>query len=224
MFTGIVEALGRVVEVGELRGGRELGVEATGIAADLARGDSVAVNGVCQTVTAVKDGRFRFYAMGETLRASTLGELKRGDAVNLERALTPGSRLGGHFVSGHVDGVGRVAAVTEERGWRRIALALPAALTAQMIPKGSVAIDGISLTLGPELGEDRCEFFIIPHTLDNTTLGAAKAGDRVNIETDLLGKYVLHALQKGSGPEDERLMRLLREGGFLSGEEGKRDA
>ena len=189
MFTGIVEALGRVVEVGELRGGRELGVEATGIAADLARGESVAVNGVCQTVTAVKDGRFRFYAMGETLRASTLGELKRGDAVNLERALTPGDRLGGHFVSGHIDGQGTLVERNDEGDWSTFWFELPQELSRQMASKGSIAIDGVSLTIVESLPR-RFSVALIPFTLDVTTLGKLKVGDKVNLETDILAKYV----------------------------------
>ncbi len=218
MFTGLVEELGRVERATPADGGRSFTVKGAEVCGDLAVGDSVAINGACQTVTAIHGDRFDFYAMGETLRATNLGELEPGALVNLERALTPGSRLGGHFVTGHVDGVARIEAIHEERGWQRIALELPRELGEELVPKGSIAVDGISLTLGPELGAggERCELFIIPHTLAHTTLGEAKAGDRVNIETDLLGKYVLRFLRRGEDG-DEQLMRLLQEGGFLGG-------
>lgn len=220
MFTGLVEELGRVERATPSEGGRSFTVKGSAVCEDLAVGDSVAINGACQTVTAVHDDRFDFYAMGETLRATNLGELEPGAMVNLERALTPGSRLGGHFVTGHVDGTARVESIVRESGWQRIALTLPPELGEELVPKGSIAVDGISLTLGPELAPTRCELFIIPHTLDHTTLGRAKTGDRVNIETDLLGKYVLRFLQRGEGG-DEKLMRQLREGGFLDGTSGE---
>ncbi len=222
MFTGLVEEQGRLVAAREQGGGREFELSAPAFRDGLSIGDSVAVNGACQTVTAIAGERFTFFAMGETLRATTLGELREGASLNLERALTPSSRLGGHFVSGHVDGVATVAAVAEERGWTRIALQLPPELAAELVPKGSIAVDGISLTLGPKLEGRDCELFIIPHTLDNTTLGAARPGNHVNIETDLIGKYVLRFLRRGEdGHGDRKLMELLAEGGFLGG--GKED-
>ncbi len=220
MFTGLVEERGLLVSAREQRGGREFSVSASAFRDELSIGDSVAVNGVCQTVTSTLGDRFSFFAMGETLRATTLGALREGAGLNLERALTPTSRLGGHFVSGHVDGVATVASISAEQGWTRIGLDLPSALAPELVPKGSIAVDGVSLTLGPELGERSCELFIIPHTLDHTTLADLRPGDRTNIETDLIGKYVLRFLRRGEGGHgDRKLMQLLAEGGFLGGAE-----
>lgn len=219
MFTGIVETVGRVVLAEAAGGGRELEIEAPALAGGLAVGDSVAIAGACQTVTALGGARFRVYAMGETLRATTLGALKPGDAVNLERALTPTSRLGGHFVTGHVDGVAEILAVITESGWTTLRLRVDAELAAQLVPKGSLAVDGVSLTLGPEIEDDECELYLIPHTLAATTLGSLAAGDTVNIETDILGKYVERYLARGEGG-DGRLLGLLLEQGFLGDKRG----
>ena len=221
MFTGIVETLGRVTAALPEAGGRRLEIAAPPFAGGLALGDSVAIAGACQTVTALDGDRFSVFAMGETLRATTLGALKVGDAVNLERALTPTSRLGGHFVSGHVDGVGRVEAVTPEPGWTTLRLSMELELLEQLVPKGSIAVDGVSLTVGPELEGDGCEIYLIPHTLGETTLGALKPGDAVNLETDLLGKYVQRYIQQGEGG-DGRLLGLLMEQGFLNKGKGQR--
>jgi riboflavin synthase len=215
MFTGLIEELAAVTRTDAKGGGREIEIEAPRIGGELAVGDSVSVNGACQTVTAAAGARFRFYSMGETLRASTLGSLTPGSLVNLERALTPTSRLGGHFVTGHVDGVGRIDAVREEDGWTALRLGLPAELAEQLVPKGSVAVDGISLTVGPEVEDDGCELFIIPHTLEATTLGRASVGDLVNVETDLLGKYVQRYLASGEGERDMNLLGLLVQQGFM---------
>ncbi len=217
MFTGIVEAIGRVAAIAEQGGGRTIEIAAPPVTADLAVGDSVNVAGACQTVTAVMGERFRVYAMGETLRATTLGRLAAGDAVNLERALTPTSRLGGHFVTGHVDGTAAVLAVIPESGWTTLRLRLEPALAAQLVPKGSLAVDGVSLTVGPEIEDDECELYLIPHTLGASTLGALAAGDVVNIETDILGKYVERYLERGEGG-DGRLLGLLMQQGFLGGD------
>ena len=216
MFTGIVEAIGNVTSARPSGGGVELELASAKIAAGLAVGDSVSVAGVCQTITAVSGETFRFYAMGETLRATTLGALARGALVNLERALTPTSRIGGHFVSGHVDGVGIIEEISDEQDWRTYRISMDDMLRDLLVPKGSIAVDGISLTVGPEVLEDGCEIFIIPHTLDQTTLGSAKAGDRVNIETDILGKYVQRFVALGEGP-DRPLLGLLMEQGFVKG-------
>lgn len=219
MFTGIVETVGRVVLAEAAGGGRELEIEAPALAGGLAVGDSVAIAGACQTVVASQGARFRVYAMGETLRATRLGALKPGDAVNLERALTPTSRIGGHFVTGHVDGVAEVIAVIPESGWTTLRLRVDAELAAQLVPKGSLAVDGVSLTLGPEIEADECELYLIPHTLAATTLGGLAAGDAVNIETDILGKVVERYLARGEGG-DGRLLGLLLEQGFLGEKRG----
>jgi riboflavin synthase alpha subunit len=191
MFTGIVEALGRVtmVETGA-RGGRRLGVgtpEEPGWR--LALGESVAVSGVCLTVVDATPGRLAFDLAEETLRVTTLGGLRSGDPVNLERPLRLDGRLGGHLVLGHVDGVGRVIAVRAEGEGVRVDVALPPGLRPLLIPKGSVTVDGVSLTVAG-LEEDRFAVALIPHTLAVTTLGQRRPGDGVNLEMDMIGKYV----------------------------------
>ena len=217
MFTGLIQTIGRVTAARAAGQGRELEIEAPGLGTELAVGESVSVAGACQTATAVAGARFRCFVMGETLRATTLGRLRIGDAVNLERALRADGRLGGHFVTGHVDGVGRIEARVEQGGWTRLALSMAPALAAQLVPKGSLAVDGVSLTVGPEIRREGCDIFVIPHTLAATTLGGARAGDRVNLELDILGKYVLAYLERGEA-KDERLRRLLAEHGFAKGE------
>jgi riboflavin synthase len=191
MFTGIVEALGRVgaVETGA-RGGRRLGVA---VPEDpgwrLALGESVAVSGVCLTVVDAVPGRLAFDLAEETLRVTNLGGLGVGDAVNLERPLRFDGRLGGHLVLGHVDGLGRVTAVRPEGDGARVNVEVPAHLRPLLIHKGSVTIDGVSLTVAA-LGEAGFAVALIPHTLAVTTLGQRHPGDRVNLEMDVIGKYV----------------------------------
>jgi len=215
MFTGIVEEIGHLRQSREEGGGRVLLVEAAGLTGDLSPGDSVAVDGVCQTVTRISGQSFEFFAMGETLRATTLGGLRPGASLNLERALTPTSRLGGHFVTGHVDGRARIHSITREGEWSAFRLVMEPELLAQLVPKGSIAVGGISLTVGPEILPDGCEIYVIPHTLEHTTLGAAKVQDEVNIETDLLGKYVLRYMERGENErKDTNLMGLLMQQGF----------
>lgn len=191
MFTGIVEALGRVgaVEAG-VGGGRRLAVAVPDDAGwRLAVGESVAVSGVCLTVVAAAPGRLAFDLAEETLRVTTLGELGVGAPVNLERPLRFDGRLGGHLVLGHVDGVGRVAAVRAEGDGARADVEVPARLRPLLIPKGSVTVDGVSLTVAA-LAEDVFAVALIPHTLAATTLGQRRQGDRVNLEMDVIGKYV----------------------------------
>ncbi len=209
MFTGIVQHLGRVVEAAGSSGALRLAVDAGPLAAETNTGDSVCVSGVCLTVAERAGDVLHFDVIDETLSRSTLGDLRRGDAVNLELSLRPADRLGGHFVTGHVDGVAMVTTRRETPGEVRMELSCDGALTRQMIAKGSVALDGVSLTL-TEVGEGRFEVALIPHTLSVTTLGKRRAGDRVNVETDLLGKWVLKALGKGEGISEG----FLREHGF----------
>ena len=191
MFTGIVEALGGVswVETGA-RGGRRLGVAVPDEPGwRLAVGESVAVSGVCLTVVDAAAGRLAFDLAEETLRVTTLGALGVGDPVNLERPLRFDGRLGGHLVLGHVDGMGRVAAVRPEGDGARVDVEAPARLRPLLIPKGSVTVDGVSLTVA-FLDEDVFAVALIPHTLAVTTLGQRRPGDRVNLEMDVIGKYV----------------------------------
>lgn len=189
MFTGLVETLGTVTRQSpDGNGGIHLTIAAQ-FAAELDLGESVAVNGVCLTVIEQTPDTFLVQAGPETLRRTTLGGLRDGERVNLERSLRVGDRLGGHIVQGHVDGVGRVAAREPQGEWTTLWFDAPANLVAQMVTKGSVAVDGVSLTLVDVLAE-RFSVALIPHTLAITTLGFREVGDAVNVETDLFGKYV----------------------------------
>jgi riboflavin synthase len=183
VFTGLVMALGEVEEVG---GGR-LRVRAA--LPDLEPGDSVAVNGVCLTATEVAGGGFAADVMDETLRRSSLGGLGAGDPVNLELPLRATDRLGGHVVQGHVDGLGEVRAIAPEGFARLVTVAADPGLLRYVVAKGSIAVDGVSLTVAA-LGDDEFTVSLIPETLQRTTLGRAGVGDAVNLEVDVLAKYV----------------------------------
>jgi riboflavin synthase len=192
MFTGIVEELGRIAEVAQLAVGEaaalRLGIEAPLVAADVAAGDSVAVSGVCLTVVEAASGRFRADVMRETLTRSTLREAGIGTTVNLERALTLQSRLGGHLVSGHVDGTARLVRRDETPNWDVVRFSLPDTLARYVVSKGSIAVDGVSLTV-VETGSDSFTVSLIPTTLQRTTLGQKRVGDEVNLEVDVMAKY-----------------------------------
>jgi riboflavin synthase len=194
MFTGLVEALGVVDRLEEAGAGRELVIREPALAPELALGESVAVNGACLTVVANGAETFRFQVGPETLRCTNLGELAVGDRVNLERALRVGDRLGGHLVQGHIDGLGRIASRRRQNDWEEVWFACPAELAAQMVGKGSVAVDGVSLTL-VDVTADGFSVALIPHTLERTTLGGKGPGATVNLETDLLAKYVWKCLR-----------------------------
>lgn len=189
MFTGIVEEIGSVLAVERLDQAARLTVSGPTVTADAAAGDSIAVNGVCLTVTSVADGRFCADVMAETLHRSSLGPLRPGDPVNLERPLTPTTRLGGHLVQGHVDGTGEIVERIPAEHWELVRIALPGDLARYVVVKGSIAVDGISLTVA---ATDRDTFTVslIPTTLDRTTLGSKVPRDRVNLEVDVLAKYV----------------------------------
>lgn len=193
MFTGLVEALGEVQAVQPREAGLRLSVRHPALAAELTLGESVAVDGVCLSVIEVGSDRFSFDVGPETLVRTTLGELRPGYVVNLERALRLGDRLGGHWVQGHVDGVGRIVAKETHGEWQMVWFETPPLLTRQMVIKGSVAVDGVSLTI-VDLYRDRFSVMLIPHTLQQTTLGRKQTGDRVNLETDILAKYVQRLL------------------------------
>ena len=189
MFTGLVEKLAPVVDLIDEPPGKRLVVRDAAIAAEASLGDSIAVNGCCLTVIDLQDDTFAFEAGAETLSRTNLGDLSAGSPVNLERSLRVGDQLGGHFVSGHIDFVGHLDAREDDGEWSIFWFRVPAAWTRQMVAKGSIAIDGVSLTL-VEVEADRFSVALIPHTLEVTTLGRLSAGGRVNIETDLLAKYV----------------------------------
>ena len=197
MFTGLIETLGAVADVRELASGRRLRI-ATDIAARLGLGDSVAVNGVCLTVVAFDTAGFEAEVSPETLRVTNLEDLRDGTIVNLERPLLPADRLGGHFVQGHVDGVGSLAGIEQETDFRRITVGFPADLGRYVVTKGSVAVDGISLTVAG-LEAERFTVQIVPHTWRRTNLHARCVGDAVNIECDIIGKYVARAVEAFGG-------------------------
>jgi len=189
MFTGLVQSLATVSQIVPEGPGVRLVIADAPTAATATVGDSIALNGCCLTVVALEDQNIAFEAGRETLQCTTLGDLAAGDQVNLETSLKMGDSLGGHFVTGHVDGVGTVQKREDEAEWSTLWFEAPAALLRQMASKGSVAIDGVSLTL-VEVTDKKFSVALIPHTLHVTTLGRYQVGDRVNLETDVLAKYV----------------------------------
>ena len=189
MFTGIVRELGRVASAEDADGGLTLGIEAPATAAELALGDSISINGVCLTTETVEDGRVTLHAVPETLARTTLGSLAAGDAVNVEPAVRAGEPLGGHHVQGHVDAVGRVRASEQEGGGRRVVVEAPPEILRYCVEKGSIAVDGVSLTVAA-LGPDAFAVVLVPHTLEATTLAELVPGREVNLEVDVLAKYV----------------------------------
>lgn len=194
MFTGLVEQKGVVKQLKRSDNACEISVEGSVVSEDAAVGDSIAINGCCLTVVRIDGAILMFQAGSETLARTNLGQLEVGSFVNLERSLKVGQRLGGHYVSGHVDAVATVDQRTDDGQWAKFWFTVPHRLTAQMVSKGSVAVDGISLTL-VDVEYDRFSVELIPHTLDATTLGDRQAGHCVNIETDLLAKYVQQQLK-----------------------------
>jgi riboflavin synthase len=189
MFTGIVRERGRVVAAEQRAGGARLSVSAPQTATATAVGDSIAIAGVCLTAVEIHEGTIAFDAVAETLRRSSLGRLRPGDEVNVEPALRAGDALGGHFVQGHVDGPGTVRAVEPEGDGRRIEVGAPPEILRYCVEKGSITVDGVSLTL-TGVGAAGFSVALVPHTLAATTLGALEPGDDVNLEADVLAKYV----------------------------------
>ena len=193
MFTGLIESVGSVADLVPVGGGFRLRLR-TGLAADLAPGESVAVNGVCLTAASTHGDEMHADIGTETARLTTLGSLRPGQQVNLERAMRADSRFGGHFVQGHVDGTGVVDAVRQEGETRWIAVRYPEPLAPYLVLKGSIAVDGVSLTVAVLDGRV-FEVMIIPFTWQHTNLSALRAGDRVNLECDMVGKYVARAVE-----------------------------
>lgn len=212
MFTGIVRHVGAVKRVRDSQGRRRLCVDCGPVAGDLGYGQSVAVAGVCLTAAAVEPPNVEFDVGGETLTTTTLSELREGSRVNLEPALSASGRLDGHIMQGHVDGVCTVADIRRGEPWKMVFSAV-VGLTGWMVPKGSVAVDGVSLTL-TEVTEGGFAVALIPTTLEETTLGELSVGDRVNVETDVLGKYVRKYLEGLSGSAGGLTVEKLREQGF----------
>ena len=193
MFTGIVETVGTLAEVKGTGGGYRVRIE-TPLSAELKIGDSLAVNGVCLTVILIDGGHVLADVGPETSRVTTLGALQRGQDVNLERPVKADGRFDGHFVLGHVDGVGVIEEIRPEGESRWLTIGFPPALAVYFIRKGSVAVDGVSLTVAG-LGERQFDVMVIPYTWSNTTLKALRKGDKVNIECDMIGKYAARAME-----------------------------
>ena len=189
MFTGIVEELGTVAAVQDQGDAVRLTVRADTVLEDAGLGDSIAVNGCCLTVTERTDDTWTADVMQETLDKTSLLGVQPGDRVNLERAVTADKRLGGHIVQGHVDGVGTVVRRTPSEHWEVVEIAMPTPLARYLVDKGSITVDGVSLTV-VEAGSDRFTVSLIPETLARTTLGTRQPGDRVNLEVDVIAKYV----------------------------------
>ena len=213
MFTGLIEEKGKVVQVQPSSGGLRLTVEAPVVSGDVKLGDSVAVNGACLTAVEINPPMLKFDVVRETAGRSTLGNLRPGDAVNLERPLRAGDRLGGHMVLGHVDGIGTIREIRKSGGETVFRFEAPPEIMQYIVEKGSIAINGISLTIA-DLGPNWFTVAAIPHTLQATTLGEASVGSAVNLETDIIGKYVYKFMGKSAG-SDQRLLGKLSEGGFM---------
>ena len=193
MFTGLIESVGEIAEVTPVDAGYTLRI-ATPIAAELQRGESVAINGVCLTVVEMKLGSFSAEIGPETARVTSLGALTAGALVNLERAMPANGRFGGHIVLGHVDGTGTIQSIHREADFWWVTVSYPAALAPYLIHRGSVAVDGISLTIAT-LEATTLVVQIVPYTWSHTNLRALRAGDHVNLECDMIGKYVLRAME-----------------------------
>lgn len=215
MFTGIIEEIGYVKRINQQSRSAQIEIKADKVLGDVAVGDSIAVNGVCLTVVAFDSQHFTADVMPETVSKTNLRELKPGSPVNLERALKLGGRLGGHIVQGHVDAIGTIV----EKQILEIAIiyriATEPELLQYVVPKGSVAIDGVSLTV-VDVFQDSFTVSLIPHTAHETVLGEKKPGDRVNLESDIIGRYVKHLMNRNHGEERQALnLSFLAEHGFI---------
>lgn len=201
MFTGLVETKGTVAAVIDQPPGRRLTISAGQVAQGAAIGDSICINGCCLTVVAIDGNQLDFEAGEETLSRTNLGGLTIGSEVNLERSLAVGDRLGGHYVTGHVDTLGTLIERRDDPPWAFLHFRLPQSFASQVAAKGSIAVDGVSLTV-VDVGDDSFSVALIPHTLEVTTLGNRAVGDDVNLETDVLAKYVQRSLQSTSEPRN----------------------
>ena len=217
MFGGIIEAIGRIHSCGNAPGGKTLTVTARGYWGDVAIGASIAIDGVCLTVTSANDDSATFDVITETLRRSTLDDLRPGDRVNLQKSLAVGDRIDGHFIQGHVDAVGTVARVEQSASESQLWFSIDADAIKYMIPKGSVAIDGMSLTIA-DVRDGLFSVALIPTTLEQTTIGHKKVNARVNIETDILARIVINYMKSIGGDQaadkDASTIDLLRRHGF----------
>jgi riboflavin synthase len=215
MFTGIIEDIGTIVAIGKASGKWEFSIRTVLVEQDVREGDSIAIDGVCLTVTKFDSTTFCADASLETLDLTTLKEKKSGSKVNIERAIKSDGRFGGHFVMGHVDGVGTIANNRREGDSTRLEVEVPADISRYIVRKGSVAIDGISLTVNEQHG-NMFTVNIIPYTASKTTIGAKNLRDKVNIETDIVGRYVESFMSRGRS--EGVTMNFLYEHGFVKGE------
>ena len=213
MFTGIVEEVGHVRQIARQGEFQRMQIAAQRVLDDVKIGDSINVDGVCQTVVYFDAHSFSVETVSETLSRTTLGQFQSGRTVNLERALCPGDRLGGHIVQGHVDGVGHVRSVQERQGEWRIQITAPSALHRYIAEKGSITIDGTSLTVA-ELSDEGFTISVIPHTFDHTMLSQRRVGDAVNLEVDVLARYIERLLAAGANSNAGLSFESLRNMGY----------
>ncbi len=216
MFTGIIVELGSVVSLDRKTAGAVLTITSRGLSRDSAIGDSISINGVCLTVVTLKGDTLSFDLSDETLRSTNLGQLHPGDRVNLEPSLRADGKLGGHFVTGHVDAVGKIKSKSIVGEAFEVVIDSPEQLTGLLVEKGSVAVDGISLTV-VKISREAFTVVIIPHTAKVTSIGFKNAGDSVNLEADIIGKYVARFLARSTtdSGNDERLLKSLKNAGFM---------
>jgi riboflavin synthase len=213
VFTGLILGMGEIISVTKRIGGALLSLKSNEIAGAATIGDSISVNGVCLTVVNKNRSELSFDLSDETLRSTNLGNLRMGDFINLEPSLRPDSKIGGHFVTGHVDAVGKIRSKTNIGEMLKFEIEAPTTVIDFLVNKGSVAVDGISLTV-VNVFKESFTLVIIPHTAKLTTLGFKDSGDTVNIEVDILGKYVARFLGREED-KDSRLMKTLMEGGYV---------
>jgi riboflavin synthase len=211
VFTGIIEEIGIVRSISGLGDEKRIVIECSKVTGDMAVGDSIAVDGACLTVTESGQSSFTAHISGETLSRTTLGTLKQGDRINLERPLQPSDRIGGHMVLGHVDCTGTISRFESSGEGKTLWVEVPTEYAAYIAPKGSVAIDGISLTPVEVMGNG-FSVAIIPHTFEQTTLGIKRKGDRVNIEVDIVARYIKRFLDAGKNTGDLNMRKLIEEG------------
>jgi riboflavin synthase len=217
MFTGIIEDKGKVLKI-EYRGQeKRLTVGLPPHLTEVQLGDSININGVCLTVVQKRQQSIEIDLSKETLQKTILGELKEGDQVNLERALRLADRLGGHIVTGHIDGIGVIVEKKKERDFLQLGIRIPESVSKYVVQKGSIAIDGISLTVN-EYQEGEIQLTLIPYTIEKTTLVDKKVGDRLNVEADILGKYVEKLLGRGDRKSGEMDLSFLKEHGIIKGD------
>jgi len=217
MFTGIIEDTGTVSRIESRGQEKRLILELPRHLTEVQLGDSINVNGVCLTVVQKDERRIEFDLSVETLQKTAMRELKVGDQVNLERALRLTDRLGGHIVTGHVDGIGEIVEKREGKDFLQLRIRIPESVSRYVVPKGSIAIDGISLTVN-EYQEGEIEMTLIPFTIEKTGLKGKRVGDRVNVEADILGKYVEKIMERGDRKAGQVDRSFLREHGFIKGD------